>query len=95
MLKHNNLMLRSEQRERLEAWAASVHISHIGASRDERGPVKFHGAQVSGDKVAGDKVSRRNNQLTRFQVWPPQNMPPKAQPCTLSVVLLFSAIVES
>jgi len=23
LLKHNNLMLRSEQRERLEAWAAS------------------------------------------------------------------------
>ena len=93
-MKHNNLMLRSEQRERLDAWAASVQISHIGASRDERGPVKFHGAQVSGDKAREIK-SRVNNQLTRFQVWPPQNMPPKAQPCTLSVVLLFSAIVES
>jgi ArsC family len=29
LLKHNNLMLRSEQRERLEAWAASDSpISH-------------------------------------------------------------------
>ncbi len=35
------------------------------------------------------------NQLTRFQVWPPQNMPPKAQPWTLSVLGPFSAIVES
>src|SRR5882762_2862121 len=29
LLKHNNLMLRSERRERLEAWAASdSHIAH-------------------------------------------------------------------
>ena len=29
LLKHNNLMLRSERRERLEAWAASDSpISH-------------------------------------------------------------------
>jgi hypothetical protein len=29
LLKHNNLMPRSEQRERLEAWTASdSHISH-------------------------------------------------------------------
>jgi hypothetical protein len=34
-------------------------------------------------------------QLTRFQVWPPQNMPPKAQPCTRSVAVPFIAIVES
>ena len=40
-----------------------------------------------------ERVSK-NNQLTRFQVWPPQNMPPKAQPWTLSVSVLFSAIVE-
>jgi hypothetical protein len=31
LLKHNNLMLRSERRERLEAWAASDSpISHSG-----------------------------------------------------------------
>ena len=34
-------------------------------------------------------------QLTRFQVWPPQNMPPKAQPCTRSEFVPFIAIVES
>ncbi|TWA98523.1 hypothetical protein FBZ96_105200 [Bradyrhizobium stylosanthis] len=34
-------------------------------------------------------------QLTRFQVWPPQNMPPKAQPCTRSAFGPFIAIVES
>jgi BASS family bile acid:Na+ symporter len=32
-------------------------------------------------------------QLTRLQFWPPQNMPPKAQPCTRSVSP-FSAMVE-
>jgi hypothetical protein len=32
LLKHNNLMLRSERRERLEAWAASD--SHIYDLRD-------------------------------------------------------------
>jgi hypothetical protein len=35
LLKHNNLMLRSERRERLEAWAASD--SHIYDSRYWRG----------------------------------------------------------
>ena len=34
-------------------------------------------------------------QLTRFQVWPPQNMPPKAQPCTRIAFGPFIAIVES
>jgi len=34
-------------------------------------------------------------QLTRFQVWPPQNMPPKAQPWTRSALVPFIAIVES
>src|SRR3954466_3932178 len=34
-------------------------------------------------------------QLTRFQVWPPQNMPPKAQPWTRSVLVPFIAMVES
>src|SRR6266700_2777739 len=32
LLKHNNLMLRSERRERLEAWAASDR-SHIVSDR--------------------------------------------------------------
>lgn len=34
-------------------------------------------------------------QLTRFQVSPPQIMPPKAPPCTRSAFGLLSAIVES
>jgi len=34
-------------------------------------------------------------QLTCLQVRPPQNMPPKAQPCTRSVGVPFIAIVES
>ena len=34
-------------------------------------------------------------QFTRVQVWPPQNMPPKAQPCTRSRSVPFIAIVES
>ena len=33
-------------------------------------------------------------QSTRVQVWPPQNIPPKAQPCTRSVVEPISTIVE-
>jgi hypothetical protein len=37
LLKHNNLMLRSERRERLEAWAASdqpiSHRQHYGLRR--------------------------------------------------------------
>jgi hypothetical protein len=34
-------------------------------------------------------------QLTRFQVWPPQNRPPKAQPCTCIAFGPLMAIVES
>ncbi|MET4800083.1 hypothetical protein ABIA96_002652 [Bradyrhizobium sp. LB11.1] len=37
----------------------------------------------------------RRRQLTRFQIWPPQNMPPKAQPCTRIAFGPFMAIVES
>ena len=40
-------------------------------------------------------VMRFACQLTRFQVWPLQNMPPKAQPCTRSAFGPFIAIVES
>jgi hypothetical protein len=39
--------------------------------------------------------STRVVQLTRFQVCPPQNMPPKAQPCTRSEFVPFIAMVES
>jgi len=40
-------------------------------------------------------VMRVVRQLTRFQVWPPQNMPPKAQPCTRIAFGPFIAMVES
>ena len=46
-------------------------------------------------RTTGPQVSGRNIQPARFQVWPPQNMPPKAQPWTLSKSLPFSAIVKS
>jgi hypothetical protein len=32
LLKHNNLMLRSERRERLEAWEQATHISPIAGT---------------------------------------------------------------
>ena len=35
------------------------------------------------------------DQFTRVQVWPPQNMPPKAQPCTRIWSLPRIATVES
>ena len=37
-------------------------------------------AQRPRDASRGRCVLLRSDQLTRFQVWPPQNMPPKAQP---------------
>ena len=41
-------------------------------------------------RTTGPQVSG-NRQLTRFQVWPPQNMPPKAQPLSL----MFGGSAES
>ncbi len=38
---------------------------------------------------------RQRDQLMRFQVVPPQNMPPRAQPCTLSWFGPAIAMVES
>jgi hypothetical protein len=44
----------------------------------------------------GSGASQRSTaQLTRVQVCPPQNTPPKAQPWTRNVSEPFSAIVES
>ena len=53
----------------------------------KNGPVKFHRAL--------SLLGERGYQLTRFQVWPPQNMPPKAQPWTRREAVPFIAIVES
>ncbi len=50
------------------------------------------------DKPGHDKdcvCFRSGRQPTRFQVWPPQNIPPKAQPCTRIAFGPFMAIVES
>ena len=44
---------------------------------------------------ASPRDQRSARQPTRFQVWPPQNMPPKAQPCTRIAFGPFIAIVES
>jgi len=41
------------------------------------------------------KIAIPAGQFARVQVWPPQNTPPKAQPCTRKVSEPFSAIVES
>src|SRR5258708_23530717 len=45
--------------------------STIGAGQKEKCPVELHTAF---------RVRVAAYQLTRFQVWPPQNMPPQAQP---------------
>ena len=55
----------------------------------------FAGIMMAKLVVAVTIMTPGIGQPTRFQVWPPQNMPPKAQPCTRSVVVPFVAIVES
>ncbi|MEY9177845.1 hypothetical protein ABIF29_003878 [Bradyrhizobium elkanii] len=49
----------------------------------------------SGDPLASSGQRIPADQFTRVQVWPPQNMPPNAQPWTRSVSGLFIAMVES
>ena len=52
--------------------------------------------QVPSNVEAGLVGSARGLlQFERVQVWPPQNMPPMAQPWTRRVLEPFSAIVES
>ena len=46
MLKHNNLMLRSERRERLEAWQQATHRSLI-VSTSPRQRTRFRGVDQS------------------------------------------------
>ena len=46
-------------------------------------------------KLRGVSLREEPIQLTRFQVWPPQNRPPKAQPWTFRMFGPFIAIVES
>ena len=54
---------------------------------------KSKGARIAGPLSSSERHTR--GQFTRVQVWPPQNMPPKAQPCTRRRSVPFIAIVES
>ena len=75
LLKHNNLMLRSEQRERLEAWAASDHRSLIVSTRFGRDGRRecyttnaiAGGFQVPlpGGRIDGASVFGQYNRMTR------------------------------
>src|SRR3974390_2198553 len=76
---------------------ATVIRARLLTSRQKRAVCKV---QVGKEKTAITGSSRsvlgrsERNQLTRFQVWPPQNMPPKAQPWTLSRFGPFIAMLE-
>lgn len=53
-------------------------------------------AKNKGTRIGSPCIGQSaRSQFTRVQVWPPQNMPPKAQPCTRSRSVPFIAIVES
>ena len=75
----------------------SWHV--LGTIFDARRARKPFGSSVSAQKVRAALGTRPGRffelQLMRFQVWPPQNMPPKAQPWTLSTFGPFMAMVES
>src|SRR5712672_3388929 len=55
LLKHNNLMLRSERRERLEAWAASD--SPISHSRYYRVAIRSSSSSTSACRAGGNGLS--------------------------------------
>jgi len=65
----------------------AIKAKRFGGTNKKNGPVRFH--------RAASLLGERGYQLTRFQVWPPQNMPPKAQPWTRREAVPFIAIVES
>jgi len=58
-----------------------------------RKSVKRFSEQIMPNKMV--ETLTVETQLMRFQVWPPQNMPPKAQPWTLRMFGPFIAMVES
>src|SRR5688572_706425 len=65
LLKHNNLMLRSERRERLEAWAASDSVLGTG-NRDVLREPEGHRAETSRAVVHGSsRLSERRPLLQR------------------------------
>ncbi|MGY4359467.1 hypothetical protein ACVWZR_008607 [Bradyrhizobium sp. i1.3.1] len=59
----------------------------------KRSRTKVKGVRIAGPMSRFERRSR--TQFTRVQVWPPQNMPPKAQPCTRRRSVPLIAIVES
>ncbi|MGY4630295.1 hypothetical protein ACVWY3_008051 [Bradyrhizobium sp. USDA 4486] len=66
------------------------------ANPESRGYATSLSLQIPGSMLSHRPgMTRFERQLTRFQVWPPQNMPPKAQPCTRSAFAPFIAMVES
>ncbi|MGY3235281.1 hypothetical protein ACVWZ4_004157 [Bradyrhizobium sp. USDA 4472] len=69
---------------------ADEHLLHGNGERSNATSLK-QGRGVHKNK----KACRSKSQLTRFQVWPPQNIPPNAQPCTRIAFGPFMAIVES
>jgi hypothetical protein len=64
--KHNNLMLRSEQRERLEAWAASD--SAISLRRYQRQGIRGEISNASLDSAHPSAVSACVMIFTRTQL---------------------------
>jgi len=73
--------------------AATAHAAAAIAARHGHGEVS---ARIQAHVItAAAQAPAGACQFTRVQVWPPQNMPPKAQPCTRSALVPISAIVES
>jgi hypothetical protein len=74
--------------------AATDHVAKAIAARGEgevSGKIQAHVIATTGQPVAAIPVG----QFKRVQVWPLQNMPPKAQPCTRNALAPISAMVES
>src|SRR6187399_799876 len=55
LLKHNNLMVKSERRERLETWAASDHRFHVITP----GPMRSRTDRRPADRRAAVRRPRR------------------------------------
>src|SRR5712672_4373660 len=73
LLKHNNLMLRSERRERLEAWAArDSPISH--SQHQDQYPLRETGKSCLTDSLC----SLRRSALNPMAVGPSIRLGPRA-----------------
>jgi hypothetical protein len=67
--------------------------SSVRGQKDQTRNLEIPGSRSRAAR--NDEEVNSSVQLTRFQVWPPQNIPPKAQPWTFRVFGPFIAIVES